>query len=396
MNIQVISEYFYPDSFRINEIVCTLTTAGHAVQVLTALPDYTTGHIPVRYKHFKNRREVCCGAPTIRIPATERRTGTMRRMLNYFTFMVNASIYAIFCKCPHCDVIFVYETSPIFQALPALILKKRTKKKVVLYCCDLWPESLKVGGIQENSWIYKAVKRFSQWLYRGCDIVAITSKPFKSYLMKTCQVSEQAIVYLPQHASDDYSSIAGQYNDNDCIDFMFAGNIGAAQNLDCVLTALTHIHTTKKYHIHLVGNGSELAHLKKLASELGVEPRVSFHGHYPASEMKSWFLLADCFLLTLDGTSSVGKTLPGKAQTYLSIGKPVVGAINGAGAEMIKESDCGLCVPAGDAIALAEAMTEVIENFEKYKLNGQKGRNFYEKNYTMDVFIHRLLKILQQ
>ena len=112
--------------------------------------------------------------------------------------------------------------------------------------------------------------------------------------------------------------------------------------------------------------------------------------------MKSWFLLADCFLLTLDGTSSVGKTLPGKAQTYLSIGKPVVGAINGAGAEMIKESDCGLCVPAGDAIALAEAMTEVIENFEKYKLNGQKGRNFYEKNYTMDVFIHRLLKILQQ
>ena len=269
MNIQVISEYFYPDSFRINEIVCTLTTAGHAVQVLTALPDYTTGHIPVRYKHFKNRREVCCGAPTIRIPATERRTGTMRRMLNYFTFMVNASIYAIFCKCPHCDVIFVYETSPIFQALPALILKKRTKKKVVLYCCDLWPESLKVGGIQENSWIYKAVKRFSQWLYRGCDIVAITSKPFKSYLMETCQVSEQAIVYLPQHASDDYSSIAGQYNDNDCIDFMFAGNIGAAQNLDCVSNSFNPYTYSEKIPHSLGWKRIRISAFKKISVRTG-------------------------------------------------------------------------------------------------------------------------------
>lgn len=396
MRIQVVSEYYFPDNFRINDIVSELVRKGIEVDVLTALPDYSTGKIPQKYRKFKNRKEEIFGANTVRIHTTERRSGVLRRVLNYSSFMINSFFYSAFCKKPNCDAIFVYETSPIFQALPAIVYKKRTKKKLVLYCCDLWPESLKAWNVNESSIVFKVIKAYSGWLYRQCDNVAISSRPFKQYLIDVCGVDPEKIVYLPQHAEDTYADIACQFDNNECIDFLFAGNIGAVQNVDCIIKAIPYIKTNKRFCIHIVGDGSELNNLIMLSEKLKINDKIIFHGRHPLDKMKEFYKKADYFLLTLRGGDSIGMTLPAKSQGYLCAGKPIIAAIDGAGNEMIKEADCGQAVSAGDFVGLGNLMTEAIENFESYKLKGENGREFYKKNYTKDIYINKLLKLLTE
>lgn len=394
MNILIVSEYFYPDNFGINDVVAELTRAGHNVRVLTGLPDYTDSKIPKEYKWFRRRREDFHGARVDRVPTIARRHGVFFRALSYGSFIFFSYLYAGFCKKPDVDVIFVYQTSPVFQGIPAKKLKKRTGKKLVLYCCDLWPESLKAWNVKEDSLLFRVVRKMSRRIYQACDTVAISSKPFRSYLEQVCGVREQAITDLPQHAEDLYRDICGEYEENGRIDFLFAGNVGAVQNIDCIIHAVPYVKSTSDFHIHIVGDGSELDACRRLAQQLGVTDRVSFYGRHPQSEMKGFYKMADCFLLTLRGGDFIGLTLPAKSQSYLSAGKPIAAAIDGAGSEMIREADCGECVAAGDYQGLGECMTRIIDNFDNYRQKGRNGRKFYEENYTKERFMRTLEGLL--
>ncbi|MEG2814216.1 MAG: glycosyltransferase family 4 protein [Oscillospiraceae bacterium] len=396
MNVLIISQYYYPDSFRINDIAEELVKQGHNVKVVTGLPDYANSVIPKEYKFFKKRHEIINGVEIVRVPTLARRKGVLFRMLNYTSFMISSVLYATFCSKKNIDVIFSYQTSPIFQVYPAIKFKKSTKKELIVYCCDLWPESLKAWGIQESSFIYKKVKKISTKIYNKADKVAITSKPFRKYLNDVCDLPDEKMVYLPQHCEDMYSEIVGEYQENDCIDFVFAGNIGSVQNVDCIIKATKEIKTNKKFIVHIVGNGSELDNLKALAKELDIQEKIVFHGRHPAEKMIDFYKMADCTLLTLRGGDFIGSTLPAKCQTYLSLGKPIVGAIDGAGYEVIKESDCGDCVAANDYKNYAIIMQDVIENFDKYKQKGINGRRYYEENFTKEIFMNDFIKIISE
>ena len=395
MNILVTSLCFYPDNFRINDIVDELVKQGHNVTVLTGLPDYTTSKIPREYKWFRNRRQRIFGAKVIRVPIIARRQGLFFRILNYSSFVITSSIYALFTKCKDIDAIFSYQTSPVFQSIPALIFRKRTKKKFVLYCCDIWPECLKAWNVKEDSIVFKIVHWISKKIYNSCDTLAISSTSFREYLTNVCEVNDDKIKYLPQHAEDLYSDICGEYVDNGCVDFLFAGNIGAVQNIDCILKAVKQVKTEKEFKVHIVGDGSSLQECKLLVKELEIEDRVVFHGRHPLEKMEDFYKMADCFLLTLRGDSFIGMTLPAKAQGYLSAGKPILGAIDGSAQEMIVEADCGECVNAGDFITLAQKMEHIIENFDQYKIKGLNGRRFYEENFTKEKFMDNMLKLLR-
>lgn len=396
MNIFVVSEYYAPDNFRINDITEELVKAGHHVRVLTGLPDYTTSRIPKAYRWFRRRHETINGVEVIRVPTIARRSGLLFRVLNYGSFVVSSYLYAAFCRKKDIDVIFVYQTSPVFQAYPAVKLKKRTGKKLFLYCCDLWPESLKAWNVGEGSKVFQIVHKISNKLYGSCDKIAVTSDPFIDYVEDVNGVSRERITYLPQHAEDLYKDICGRYEENDCIDFLFAGNIGAVQNVDCIIRALSFVKTDKSYHVHIVGDGSSLEECKRLADQLGVHDHITFHGRFPLAEMERFYRMADCFLLTLRGGDFIGLTLPAKSQGYLSAGKPILGAIDGAAADMIKEADCGECVKAGDAEALGQKMTEMIENFDAYREKGLNGRRFYEQNYTKEKFLEAFLNLINK
>lgn len=395
MKVLIISQYFYPENFRVNDIASELIARGHQVQVITGLPDYATSVVPKEYKWGKKRNERVGEVSVHRVSIIARRHGVLFRFLNYLSFMLSSWLYAKFGEKPEADIVFVYQTSPVFQGVPALTYKKKLKIPVVLYCCDLWPESLKAGGVKESNLIFPVIKKISSKIYRSCDLVCVSSKPFFSYLNTVCKVDMKKMEYLPQHAEDLYLDIIGKYKNNGCVDFLFAGNIGAVQAVDCILKAVSVMNPAFPFCVHIVGNGSELLRCKKLAHELHIEKKVVFYGRHPLEAMKDFYFQADCFLLTLRAGDFIGKTLPAKSQSYLSAGKPIVAAADEAIQDMIKESGGGVAVPAGDFNALAKAMEDVILNFGKYQEMGKSGRKFYEKNYSKDVYMDHLINIFE-
>jgi len=316
-------------------------------------------------------------------------------MFNYLSYVVSGSIYALFCRKKDTDAILVYETSPIFQAIPALIFKKLAHRPLTLYCCDVWPACVQAWNVSEHSFFYRFSLRASRFIYRRCDTVAVSSRPFIPYLHEVCGVDKERMPYLPQHAEDLYSDICGVYEEDGCTDFLFAGNIGAVQDVECIIKATARLPGELPFKVHIVGAGSNLNACKQLVEQLSLQNKVVFHGRHPQSQMPRYYKMADCMLLTLRGGDMIGETLPAKAQSYLSVGKPIVGAIDGAGREMIIEADCGEGVPAGDNEALAAAMRRVIEHPAVYRQKGQNGRRFFEENYTKALFMQRLMALLQ-
>lgn len=386
MKFLIVSQLYSPDNFRINDIVEELLSRGHSVKVVTGLPDYATSKIPKEFKWFRNRRVKQPNYEVVRLPMIARRHGIFFRVLNYTSFMISGWLYLKLCRKENYDAIFSYGLSPVLQIVPAIGAKKRFHKKLVLYCLDLWPESLKAWNLEESSGIFRFMKNVSGKIYRSCDSIAVTSRPFVEYLSRVCLVPEERMSYLPQHCEDLYKEISGVYEENGCIDFLFAGNIGAVQNVDCLIRAAAVLPPELSFRVHIVGSGSELENCKKLAESLHASDKVVFHGRHPVEKMADFYRMADCFLLPLQGGNFIGQTLPAKAQGYLSAGKPILGAIEGAGAEMIAESGCGDAVAPGDYKALAGKMTRVIERFEEYKEKGIRGRRFFEENYTKEIF----------
>ena len=395
MHIVVFSMMYAPDDFKINDIVLELIRQGHSVKVVTGLPDYATSHIPGEYRWFRKRHEKMVRYEVRRLPIIARRHGVLFRMLNYLSYVVSGSIYALFCRKKGTDAILVYETSPIFQAIPALIFKKLAHRPLTLYCCDVWPACVQAWNVSEHSFFYRFSLRASRFIYRRCDTVAVSSRPFIPYLHEVCGVDKERMPYLPQHAEDLYSDICGVYEEDGCTDFLFAGNIGAVQDVECIIKATARLPGELPFKVHIVGAGSNLNACKQLVEQLSLQNKVGFHGRHPQSQMPCYYKMADCMLLTLRGGDMIGETLPAKAQSYLSVGKPIVGAIDGAGREMIIEADCGEGVPAGDDEALAAAMRRVIEHPAVYRQKGQNGRRFFEENYTKALFMQRLMALLQ-
>lgn len=388
MKILVVCQYYYPEQFRINDICEQLAQDGYSVTVLTGLPNYPMGKIPKEYRWGRKRKEIINGVKVLRCFEIGRKSGAIGMALNYASYMLAASVKALFLK-KDFDIIFVYQLSPVTMALPGVVMKKRSRKPLYLYCCDVWPESMKNILSDEGSFIYRIVKKFSSYLYYNCDVITVTSQPFIEYFNKEHSIPIEKISYIPQHAEDiylqkDFPSI------DDVTDFVFMGNMGIAQDIECILDAAEKIKNIPKFKIHFVGDGSYLETSKILVQQKGLDDIVFFHGRHPLEKMLDFYILADVCLLTLKAENLIGLTMPSKLQGYMAAGKPVIGAINGAAQEVIRESKCGLCVNASDSNALAEAMKDFIVNPDKYKDCGEKGRRYFKKHFTKDIFMKKL------
>lgn len=396
MKLLIVSMMYAPDNFRINEIVEMLAAEGHEVRVVTGLPDYSTSRIPKEFRFFRRRHEKKGNVEVVRLPIIARRHGVFFRALNYASFMISGWFYAHFCRRPQVDAILVYETSPILQTGPAVVFKKRLKVPLMMYCCDLWPEAMKVWGVGEGNPLFRMIKRKSRKLYQACDVVAVSSEPFIPYIAELCDMPVERLPYLPQHCTDDFADIASKYDEDGCTDFLFAGNIGTAQRVDVILQAVAQMKTDKPFLVHLVGDGSEKEACEQLAEQLHITDKVVFHGRHPLSEMPTFYRKADVFLLTLCGGNGVGYTLPAKAQGYLCAGKPIAAAIDGAGQELIRQADCGEAVEAENVSGLAAMMDRMAEQPSAYREKGANGRRYYEQHFTPQRFMQKLMTLLEE
>lgn len=379
MKLLIISQYYYPEQFQINEIAPELVKRGHDVTVVTGLPNYPQGEIFGGYK-LKEYDEIIDGVRVLRCRQRPRKHGAINLIINYISFALRASKLVRNLSRDY-DIVICYEVSPITMIFPAYVYKKMNKKPLLTYCLDIWPEAAK--DHLNISALYSIVKLISRILYKTCDHIAVTSRPFMDYLEKENGVDRSKMSYIPQHADMSMLDVDLAAPDNGVVDFLYAGNMGKAQTLDVIIRAVAELKDRNDFVVHMVGDGSRRKELEALVQKFGVQNKVIFYGNRSRNSMPGFYKEADALLITLRGNNAVGNTMPGKLQMYMTTGKPILGAINGAANEVIKESGCGRCVSAGDYKGLSKIMADFIDNPDDYNDCGRKAKAYFKDNFTL-------------
>ena len=272
-------------------------------------------------------------------------------------------------------------------------MQKNTTKKVVMYEMDLWPESLLAGGVKKGSFLYNHYKKVSSKIYSRCDKILVSTKEHIQYIKELPNCSSLDIDYLPQYAETIFEQSNYENEDNKTIDLMFAGNIGKAQSIGTIIRTAALLKSDTRFKFHIVGSGSEFENVKKLAEELKTD-NVIFYGNRPIDEMPSLYRLADVMLVTLENKDYANMTIPGKVQSYMAAGKPVIGAINGACSNFITNNEIGYTCASGDF----EALANIIKHLDSNVISdiGKRAKEIYLKKYKKDIFINKLLNELKK
>lgn len=386
MKIAVVYQHYYPEEFRITPICEELVKRGHEVVVYTGLPNYPHGNVPEKYKRFKNRYEEHNGVKIIRSFEIGRKKGKLGLAINYMSYTISSMWRSLFIKCDF-DIIFAYSTSPILMSLPALILKKRSGKKIHMYLMDIWPACLSAMNVKKSSLLYRIMRRVSKCVYSKCDTIAYSSKSFKKYMKDVHNIELEDKFYLPQFADEIFEGDSEIVKEN-C--FVFAGNIGHMQSVDTIIKAAD-ILRNKSIKWIILGDGSEFESIKALVAELKLEDKIILTGRRPLEEMPKYYKMASAMLLTMRDDELVSYTVPAKLQGYFAFTKPVIAAINGESYQTIEESGAGIAVAADDSKALADAVERFIALSDDEKLNMAKNaRKYYKEHYIFKDYMDEL------
>lgn len=388
MRILIISQYYYPEQFQINDIAPELVHRGHDVTVVCGLPNYPKGEI---FEGYENRfEEVINGVKVSRCKNVPRGHNPINLVRNYISFYRNANKLVDTLPEDY-DVVLSYQLSPITMVIPAVRYKERTGKPLLLYCLDLWPESAQAHVKFKKGLLYRYITKLSGRLYNACDRILVTSKPFISYLSRKHKIEDNKFWYLPQHADGSMlSQDLSKTEDDGKVHFMYAGNFGAGQTLDVIVKAASVLGAREDYVVDFVGDGSKRIELEELVKVKGLTNNVIFHGNQKRADMPSYYQKADVLLITLRGNNAVGDTMPGKLQMYMTVGKPILGAINGAAQQVIEEAQCGSCVKAGDYEGLAKLMEFYIEHPKEYDVCGKNARTYFKAHFTFEHYMNSL------
>lgn len=384
MKILVICQHYWPEPYPLPDICEELVRRGHTVDIITDVPNYPMGITYPEYRRGRRRSEEHNGVHITRTFTIARRHNAVFRLLNYYSYAWSSSLHAAQLRDDY-DVVFANQTSPVMMSSAAYAYAKRHGKRVVLYCMDVWPACLAAGGLTESSPIYKFFGWESKRLYNKPDRVLITSRMFREYLEQQHGVMDEKIRYLPQYAAAQFDTLPPADPDKKTIDLMFAGNVGAAQSLTTVLRAAELLRGETALRWHIVGDGSELEHLQALAAEKQLTS-VVFHGRRPPEEMPALYAQADAMLVTLTSDPFISLTLPGKVQTYMAAGKPILAVADGEIPRVLADAACGWCAKAEDAEGLAAIVEKFIHSSEKKQL-GENARRYYEQHFTKERFM---------
>lgn len=385
MKILVVGQHYRPEPFQLSDICEALAERGHDVTVVTGMPNYPMGELYPGYEDGKSRNEEINGVHVHRCALIPRKRGIVYRMLNYYSFVLSSCRYIDTLPGDY-DAVYCHQSSPVMMAQAGLRYAKKHHKPSVLYCLDLWPDSLSAGGIHPGHPIYQYFLGVSRRIYRKADCILISSRGFAGYFDRVLNLGEKALTYQPQYAEDLYCSVAAKRPEAE-FHVMFAGNIGAAQSVETIVEAARILRDNPGIIFHIVGDGIALEDCRKLASAL---PNVIFHGRHPAEEMPRYYAMADAMLVTLRNEPGFSNTLPGKVQAYMAAGKPILAAAGGETARVIEESGCGLSAPAEDAAALADCIVAMAGEREQLSRYGANARAYYDTYFSKGSFIDRL------
>jgi glycosyltransferase involved in cell wall biosynthesis len=358
MRILVVSQYFWPENFRVNDLVAEWMRRGHAVTVLTGLPNYPDGKVFADFRADATAFAEFAGAPVIRVPMLPRGVGGLRLALNYASFAVSACVIGTWrLRGRRFDVIFVFEPSPVTVGLPAVLQRRLKRAPLAFWVLDQWPETLVAVGAARSPWLLSAVGRLVSFIYRRCDLLLAQSRSFMPQIRRYAG-PQPRVEYFPSWsdsspavghcaAAPEVPALPGVFT------VLFAGNIGDAQDFPAILDAAEQLKHRQDIRWVVVGDGRRAEWVASEAQRRGLAERFILLGRFPLERMPSFFESADALLVSLRPDPIFAMTIPGKVQSYLAAGRPILGMLDGEGAELIERGGAGLVCRAGDSAGLA-------------------------------------------
>jgi glycosyltransferase involved in cell wall biosynthesis len=376
--ILVVTQYFHPENFRINDLVEGMVARGHEVTVLTGLPNYPSGRWHDGYGALRGPwRERLFGASVIRVPMVSRGDSAgWRLMLNYLSFAFTASTIGALRARGRYDAIFVFEPSPVTVGIPAAVCRAMTGAPVLFWVLDLWPESVVAASGLRARWALGPAEALTRWIYRRCDRVLAQSRAFFGPLERQ-GVGAGQLRYFPSWAESVYQPVdretAARGNGAspptpalpvlpvlpEGFNVLFAGNIGVAQDFPTILAAAERLRDRLDIQWVVAGDGRMRAWVQDEIERRGLGRTVHLLGPLPMQDMPNLFARVDALLVTLRDEPIFALTIPGKIQSYLACGRPVIAALNGEGAEVVRRAQAGIACSAEDPDALAAAVAQM-------------------------------------
>jgi len=401
MKILVISQYFYPENFRINDLCLGLKELGHTVSVLTSKPNYPKGIFFKGYTFFGKSIDNYKGIKVYRSPIITRGNASgIRLFINYISFVIFGILRTLFIN-EKFDKILVYAPSPITVGYVGAFASFKFKAKAYLWVHDLWPESVKDAGGINNKFILKLVNLMTRSIYFFYQTILIQSPNFKEYIIEQ-GVKESKIIYYPFYAEDYYKivpkkeEIKSLYGNG--LNFIFAGNVGVAQSFDTIIDAAISLKEKPiDFNFIIIGDGRDRKRVEEKILKLSLYNNFKFLGSHPPEKMSDFFACADALIVSLKDTKIFSMTIPGKLQSYLASGKPIIASLNGIGATIIKDSNSGLVSDAEDPVSFADSIfrfSQLTEQ-EKDKL-GINARKYFEKEFQRSRLLKRLIDIFEK
>jgi glycosyltransferase involved in cell wall biosynthesis len=400
MRILIISQYFWPESFRINDVAKLLIKNDVELVVLTGCPNYPNGTPFDRYNNLRSSVEAHPDGYSIyRVPLALRKNATSLRLIsNYLSFIVNGIIFgSLALRREKFDLIFVYAPSPILQVLVGIYFKYSRNVPLITWVQDLWPDSLKFTGHISNKTILSGVEKIVSWIYQKNDLLLAQSRSFvesiekKAKLVKVIYFPTPGEVEVEPSPGDDFSR--NEFFLEQGFNIVFAGNLGTVQSLPMILSAAEILHRYSHIRILLVGSGSLTTWLESEIKSRELN-NVILMGRYPPEVMPKIFQCASALLVSLIGDPILNQTIPAKLQSYLAAGKPIIASLDGEGAQIVLNAGAGLVCPTENPNALSDSILELSRMSQtQLELMGASGRRYYEENFEPQALVRELVNI---
>ncbi len=390
----VICQHYWPEDFRINDIVAGFIDSGIEVDVLCGIPNYPYGKFFDGYSFFRNRRQQKDGVNiyrTVEIPRGKSSFGILVNYLSY-PFFASFSMLKLFGK--KYDSILSYETSPVLMIFPAILFSKLKRLPLYSYVLDLWPENLYSVLPINNAFLRLVVKNVSNWHYRHGGKLMALSQGMKERLSQV--TGKKDIEIFPQYCEDIYAECSKpKAQKSKRFNIMFAGNFSPAQGLGILIDIAKLCKQDNIYDVmfSMYGDGMSHKDIVDLTKLHGVEEYFNFFGRVSQSEIIEASGDADALFVSLVGTSLLDLTVPAKLSSCMAMCRPVLCSLSGAGAKVVETADCGYCSPPEDSQMLYNNLLQLKEqSLERLHYFSLNGKNYYKENLSRESVLPRLIK----
>lgn len=403
MKILVVCQYFYPEEFKVNELVDGLVKRGNEVTVLTGKPTYPRGPYPKGYKFWGVQKEEYKGAKIIRLPELTRGTGGIVGVVkSLISFLISSTWYAKHHDI-EADAILCFQLSPVTMANAALIYKRKLNVKLVHWVQDLWPESVTATTSLKSGPIISFLERYVTKIYEQSDTILVQSKAFEKSICSKGDFKDK-LIFAPNWAESSFIGADTRITENFPLQpnnsefrVMFAGNIGEAQDFENIIKAAALTKDIPQIKWIIVGDGRARESSEKEVVSLELEETVQFLGRYPVEDMPKFFALADAMLVTLKNNFIFSLTIPSKTQAYMASGKPILTMMSGAGNDVVEEAKCGLTAKAEDYETLAANVKKMYTMTREERMRmGESARSYYAEHFAKDMVIDLVNEVLTQ